>query len=212
MTIVPHDHRARASGRQRVAGMTGVLGDSLFSSDFYCPLYPSVYRALLRAWQEQRTQWGPQTLIFHPRGCRSVCGPHPSLPWLCMVLRPRERPERRRERAGPVGISAPRELANATDQSFVQVSPPTLPLCPGTVNHSPAHPGERGPRGSWTYKEEFTWPPQPRVVWLQGCHCAFGPSAFLSVKWGHTRTAGVVVRLQDLMGSPLGDAWSVAGA
>lgn len=65
MTIVPHDHRARVSGRQRVAGMTLVLGDPLFSSDFYCPLYPSVYRALLRAWQEYRTRWGRQPSIFH---------------------------------------------------------------------------------------------------------------------------------------------------
>lgn len=41
MMIVPHDHRARGSGRQLVAGMTVVLGESLFSDDFYCPLYPA---------------------------------------------------------------------------------------------------------------------------------------------------------------------------
>lgn len=41
MTIVPHDHRARGSGRQLVAGTTVVLGESLFSDDFYCPLYPA---------------------------------------------------------------------------------------------------------------------------------------------------------------------------
>jgi hypothetical protein len=72
MTIVPHDHRAHGSGRQYVAGMTVVLGESLFSSDIYCPLYPGVYRALLQAWQEYSTPWGwclnipASVLLTHP--------------------------------------------------------------------------------------------------------------------------------------------------
>lgn len=58
--------------------MTGVLGESLFSSDFYCPLYPGVYRALLQAWQEYRTPWGWPTLIFQSQSCRSILRSHPS--------------------------------------------------------------------------------------------------------------------------------------
>lgn len=84
MTIVPHDHRAHGSGRRCVAWMTVVLGDSLFSSDFYCPLYPGVYRALLGAWQEYRTRWGWQALIFQ--------APHPSCPSLCVIRRPQGAP------------------------------------------------------------------------------------------------------------------------
>lgn len=41
MLIALHDHGAPGSGRQLVAGMTVVLGESLFSDDFYCPLYPA---------------------------------------------------------------------------------------------------------------------------------------------------------------------------
>lgn len=86
MTIVPHDHKTRGTGRRRVAGTPVVLGDSLFSSDFYCPLYPGVYRALLRAWQEYRTRGGWQALTFQaPYGtCLRV---HPSGPSLCVTRR-----------------------------------------------------------------------------------------------------------------------------
>lgn len=58
--------------------MTVVLGESLFSGDFYCPLYPGVYRALLRAWQEYYTWWGQEALIFQLQCCRSILGSHPS--------------------------------------------------------------------------------------------------------------------------------------
>lgn len=92
MTIVPHDCGARVSGRQRVAGMTVVLGDPLFSSDFYCPLYPSIYRSLLRAWQEYHTQRGWQTVIFPSKGCRFVFGSHPPLPSPRVGLRPQRAP------------------------------------------------------------------------------------------------------------------------
>lgn len=88
MTIVPHDHRARGSGRRRVAGTPAVLGDSLFSGDFYCPLYPGVYRALLRAWQEYRTQWGRQALILQSPHSSCVSGAHPSRPSLWATPRP----------------------------------------------------------------------------------------------------------------------------
>ena len=65
-----------------------VLGDSLFSGDFYCPLYPGVYRALLQAWQEYCTRWGWQALIFQSSSCRCISGSHLSCPSLCGISGP----------------------------------------------------------------------------------------------------------------------------
>lgn len=77
MTIVPHDHRAHGSGRQRVAGMTVVLGESLFSDDFYCPLYPAftgLCSGLAGIWYTE----GPA----YP-SCRPVLWVHPPAKSLC---------------------------------------------------------------------------------------------------------------------------------
>lgn len=67
--------------------MTVFLGESLFSDDFYCPLYPGIYRALLWAWQEYGTrragagEWGMlhilavmlQTVLWVHPPTRSLC-------------------------------------------------------------------------------------------------------------------------------------------
>jgi hypothetical protein len=81
MTIVPHDHRARGSGRQRVAGMTVVLGDSLFSDDFYCPLYPAFTGLCSRPGRNMAHggAGGPAD----PRSCRPVLWVHPPARSLC---------------------------------------------------------------------------------------------------------------------------------
>ena len=93
MTMVPHDHRARGCSKQRVAGMTVVLGDSLFSSDFYCPLYPGIYRALLRAWQEYHNGGAGRPRCCKSRCCRPAFASHPSpSPRLCVILRPQGAP------------------------------------------------------------------------------------------------------------------------
>lgn len=47
--------------------MTGLQGTHYFQANFYYPLYPGVYGALLLAWQEYRPRRGWEALIFH--GC-----------------------------------------------------------------------------------------------------------------------------------------------
>lgn len=80
MTIVPHDHRARGSVRQLVARMTVVLGESLFSDDFYCPLYPAFTG--LCSGPGRNTAHGGAGGPADP-SCRPVLWAHPPARSLC---------------------------------------------------------------------------------------------------------------------------------